>query len=595
MRMIPGSFTKLTSRNDLGIPQTLARSQVLRRSWPFILDVIVGCVGLAAFYGVVQIATLWLGHAQPQVHISLSPRALPRYAFYSIVRMFLAYVLSLAFAIGYGYVAAYSRRMEALMIAALDILQSIPVLSFLPGVMLAMVTLMPSHQIGLELGAIVLIFTGQVWNMAFSFYSSLKSLPKELVEASAIYGYSRWQRLLQLELPFAAIGLIWNSMVSVAGGWFFLMACEMFVLGSRDFRLPGLGSYLQTAASEGNMTAILWGLLAMVLIIVATDQLLWRPIIAWSDRFKFEQVESSKNVRSPLLALLQESRFVNRLRRVTFAPLADKLYRHEASKRSTHTTYDEAQQKSPSTLLRLVGLALILAVIGYAALQAVHLLRTVDRHELLIVLAGAGATLVRVVAALILATLWTVPVGVAIGSHPRLARIAQPLAQIAASIPATALFPVLLLLLLRSGGGMNTAAILLMLLGTQWYVLFNVIAGAMAIPSDLKEVSRLFHFGTVQHWKTIVLPGIFPYLLTGLITASGGAWNASIIAEYFRLKGKTMTAFGLGEQISAATDAGNFAVLLLATIVMALMVVTINRLIWRPLFRIAESKYRLGA
>lgn len=594
MRMLPGSFSNLRVKGDLRIPQTLARSQALRRSWPFVLDLIVACIGLAAFYGVVRIAQLWLGHAQPDVVLSLSPRALPLYALYSCVRMFLAYLLSLAFAIGYGYVAAYSRRLEALMIAALDILQSIPVLSFLPGVMLAMVALFPSRQMGLELGAIVLIFTGQVWNMAFSFYSSLKSLPRELSEASTIYGFSRAQRLLQLELPYAAIGLIWNSMVSVAGGWFFLMACEMFVLGSRDFRLPGLGSYLQTAASEGNTPAILWGLLTMILIIVATDQLVWRPVIVWSDRFKFEQVESVKRVKSPLLSVLQQSTFVNRLRDVTLAPLADRLYRREA-KRSSHRSYDEASQSTPSALLRTAILAVVLVAVAYAAFQALHLLRTVDTRELARVFSGAGVTMVRVTVSLLLATLWTVPVGVAIGFHPRLAKVAQPLAQIAASVPATALFPVLLLLLLKSGGGMNSAAILLMLLGTQWYLLFNVIAGAMAIPSDLKEVGRLFHFGTVQRWKTIILPGIFPYLLTGLITASGGAWNASIVAEYFRLKGKTMTAFGLGEQISAATDAGNFAVLLLSTIVMALMVVTINRLVWRPLFRLAETKYKVGA
>ena len=591
MRMLPGSY----SRGELRMPQTLARSQALRRSWPFVLDLIVACIGLAVFYGVVQIARLWMGRAQPEVVLSLSPRALPRYALYSVVRMFLAYLLSLAFAIGYGYLAAYSRRLEALMIAALDILQSIPVLSFLPGVMLAMVALFPSRQLGLELGAIVLIFTGQVWNMAFSFYSSLKSLPRELSEASTIYGFSRAQRLLQLELPYAAIGLIWNSMVSVAGGWFFLMACEMFVLGSRDFRLPGLGSYLQTAASEGNTKAIFWGLMTMIFIIVATDQIIWRPIIAWSDRFKFEQVESTHRSKSPLLAILRQSSFVNRMRQVTFAPLADRLYKRESTHKPAHPSYDDATQGRPSAVLRTVILFLVLAAVAYAALQALHLLRSVNAHGLTLVLAGAGATMVRVVVALVLATLWTVPVGVAIGFHPRLARIAQPLAQVAASVPATALFPVLLLLLLKSGGGMNTAAILLMLLGTQWYLLFNVIAGAMAIPNDLKEVGRLFHFGTLQRWKTIILPGIFPYLLTGLITASGGAWNASIIAEYFRLKGNTMTAFGLGEQISAATDAGNFAVLLLATIVMALMVVTINRLVWRPLFHLAETKYKVAA
>lgn len=593
MKMLPGNFGGLRIP-QLGLPQTLTRSQALRRSWPVVLDLVVACIGLAIFYGVVQVAHLWFAKPQPNVVLSLSPRALPRYALYSCVRMGSAYLLSLAFAIGYGYVAAYSRRLEGLMIAALDILQSIPVLSFLPGVMIAMVQLIPSRQLGLELGAIILIFTGQVWNMAFSFYSSLKSLPRELTEASSIFGFSRAQRLLQLELPYAAIGLIWNSMVSVAGGWFFLMACEMFVLGSHDFRLPGLGSYLQTAAGTGNTKAILWGLATMVLIIVATDQILWRPVIAWSERFKFEQVESTRQVRSPLLHMLRQSNAMRSLSRVTLAPLTERLYRREAKHHSTHPEYDEVNRKSPSRVLRTTLYAVAMVIVAYAAFQALHLLRAIHLKEFEHILGGAGATLLRVMLSLLLATLWTVPAGVAIGLHPRLARIAQPLAQIAASVPATALFPVLLLLLLQSGAGMGTAAILLMLLGTQWYILFNVIAGAMAIPGDLKEVSRLFRFSTVQRWRTVILPGIFPFLLTGLITASGGAWNASIIAEYFHLKGKTLTTFGLGEQISAATDAGRFAVLLLATIVMALMVVTINRLVWRPLFRLAESKYKMG-
>src|SRR5215467_8668410 len=304
--------------------ETLARSQVLRRSWPVVLDLCVAGIALACFYGVVLIAKYWTSRPVPEITISLSPRALPMYAFYSIVRIGLAYLLSLFFAIAYGYTAAYNRRVEALMIAGLDILQSIPVLSFLPGVMLAMVALFPTRQIGVEMGAIVLIFTGQVWNMAFSFYSSLKSIPRELSEAASIYKFSRLQRLVQLELPYSAIGLVWNSMVSVAGGWFFLMACEMFVLGTRDFRLPGLGSYLQTAAGTGNYVAIAWGLLTMIAIIVATDQLVWRPVIAWSEKFKVEQVESTDVPSSWLLDLLRESRAIAQLRKRTVQPLSER-------------------------------------------------------------------------------------------------------------------------------------------------------------------------------------------------------------------------------------------------------------------------------
>jgi NitT/TauT family transport system permease protein len=595
MMRFPHSFSNIPGR------ETLARSLVVQRSWPFVLDLCVAGIGLACFYGVVVIAKYWFGHPEPEIVISQSPRALPLYAFYSVVRIGLAYVLSLFFAIGYGYVAAYNKRIEALMIAGLDILQSIPVLSFLPGVMLAMVALFPTRQIGVEMGAIVLIFTGQVWNMAFSFYSSIKSIPRELTEAARIYHFSRLQRLVQLELPYSAIGLVWNSMVSVAGGWFFLMACEMFVLGTRDFRLPGLGSYLQTAAGTGNYTAITWGLLTMIAIIVATDQLIWRPVIAWSDKFKFEQVESGTRVRSPLLHLLQHSRGLQSLRQHTVVPLGEGLYRRLAKERnppaaqtSAAVVSTEGRSGRATTWLRGAILAVVAAAVLYAAWQALTLLRQVHGSQFVEIMKGALATFLRVNVSLVLAAAWTIPAGVAIGFHPRLARIAQPIAQIAASVPATALFPVILLALVRLGGGMGIGSIALMLLGTQWYILFNVIAGAMAIPSDLKEVATLFHFTTIQKWKTVILPGIFPFLITGMVTASGGAWNASIIAEYFRLKNETLQTVGLGAVISAATDSGQFQILLMATIVMALMVVTINRLVWRPLYRLAETRYKLG-
>ena len=586
---LPDSFSLLRSR------ETLARSQVLQRSWPVFLDLVVFGIGLTFFYGMVLIARYWFGHPEPEIVISQSPRALPLYAFYSVVRIGLAYLLSLAFAIGYGYVAAYNKRFEALMIAALDILQSIPVLSFLPGVMLAMVALFPTRQIGVEMGAIVLIFTGQVWNMAFSFYSSIKSIPRELGEAAGIYRFSKLQRLVQLELPYAAISLVWNSMVSVAGGWFFLMACEMFVLGQRDFRLPGLGSFLQTAASTGNRVAIAWGLFTMIAIIVATDQLIWRPVIAWSDKFKFEQVESKSRVRSPLLSLLQHSTALETLRRHTTEPLEESVYKRVAARRSK-LIEDRAARSAVIKAQSPVGRWLMVGVAGFvilfAAWHALSLLREVHENQYVAILKGAAATFLRVNVSLLLASAWTIPAGVAIGLNPKLARIAQPLVQVVASIPAPALFPVILLLLIRAGGGMGIGSIALMMLGTQWYILFNVIAGAMAIPTDLREVSSLFHFGAVQRWRTVILPAIFPYLLTGLVTASGGAWNASIIAEYFHLKNRTLQTVGLGAQISAASDAGQFQILLLATIVMATLVVTINRTVWRPLYRLAETRYK---
>jgi NitT/TauT family transport system permease protein len=570
----------------------LSRSLIKDRTWNFFMDAIVFAALFATVFAIVAVARYWFSAPVAAVEISLSPWAIPRYAFYSLVRMIVAYVLSLAFAVGYGYFAAYHRRLEAPMLAVLDILQSIPVLSFLPGVMLAMVSLFPSRQLGVEFGSIVLIFTGQVWNMAFSFYASLKALPRELMEASRVYRFGKIQRFLQLELPQGAIGLVWNSMVSVAGGWFFLMACEMFVLGKRDFRLPGLGSYLQSAASAGDTTAIAWGIAAMIGVVVLIDQLVWRPAIAWSDKFKLEQVESSSNHSSPVLNLLRKSPLLARLRSGVTTPLMERMYSSSARRPP-----DDAKTAPSNWQRAFVALAAIIAVllILHGVFQGLLVLRGITRADILTTVESAGATFLRVLAALLIASAWTIPAGVAIGFNPRLARIAQPIAQIAASVPATALFPVLLLGLISLGGGLNTGSILLTLLGTQWYILFNVIAGAIAIPSEFREVADVFRFSRLDRWRIVILPAIFPYLVTGLITASGGAWNASIVAEYFHFKGQVLSTFGLGAEISSATDAGNFAVLLLSTIVMATLVVSVNRLVWRPLYRRAETRYRLEA
>ena len=382
------------------------------------------------------------------------------------------------------------------------------------------------------------------------------------------------------------------------------MACEMFVLGSRDFRLPGLGSYLQTAAGTGDGVAIAWGLAVMIAIIVATDQLIWRPVIGWSDKFKFEQVESGARVRSPILHLLRQSTALRGLSEKTIGPLNERVYHVLAERRARRIAEVAAEaggvedrkaqrRQWEFTLLRGWVMVMVAIAVIYSAGHALMLLKTVEWGQFVLILKGAGATFLRVNVSLLLAAAWTIPAGVAIGFNPRLARIAQPVAQIAASVPATALFPVLLLALVRVGGGLGVGSIALMLLGTQWYILFNVIAGAMAIPTDLREVATLFHFTRWQRWKTLILPGIFPYLVTGMVTASGGAWNASIVAEYFRLKNQTLQTLGLGAQISAATDAGQFQILLLATMVMALMVVTINRLVWRPLYRLGETRYKL--
>jgi NitT/TauT family transport system permease protein len=556
-------------------------------------DVIMFGAGIALFYAVATVGRSWFGPFRPAVEISRSLWALPSYAGYSLLRITIAYGLSLVFTLVYGYVAAYNPRAERFLIPLLDVLQSIPVLSFLPGVMLAMVALFPGRQLGVELGAILLIFTGQVWNMAFSFYASLKSIPKDMREAATIYRFSWWQRFTQMELPFSAIGLVWNSMMSVAGGWFALMVCEMFVLGSRDFRLPGLGSYLQTAASAGDTSSILWGIATMVAVIVLLDQFIWRPVIAWAEKFKVETVEAADAPRSWVLNLVQHSGGLAKIRQKTLRPLGEHLLQHFARK---HRQERAPEVAAPWRDWLLRGLALLVLVgIGYGVVRAAIILGGLQRSALRETALGLGATFLRVNVALLIGALWTIPAGVAIGFNPRLARIAQPLAQIAASVPATALLPVILLLLIRIGGGLGLASIVVLLLGTQWYVLFNVIAGAMAIPTDLKECCSVFQIRGIQRWKKLILPGIFPYLVTGLVTASGGAWNASIVAEYFHFKGRIYTTTGLGATISQATDSGDFHLLLAATMMMAATVVLVNRLVWRKLYGLAETRFRLEA
>ncbi len=549
--------------------------------------------GLALFYGLVILSRYWASPVNSQPEIHLSPRALPGYALYSVARITAAYILSLIVTLIYAYVAAHNSRAERFMIPLLDTLQSIPVLSFLPSVMVSMVALFPGRQLGIELGSIVLIFTGQVWNMAFSVYSSMKSVPTDLLEASQAYGLSWWQKLVQLELPYSAIGLVWNSMMSVAGGWFFLMACEMFVLGNHDLRLPGLGSYLQTAANAGDTGAILWGLAAMVAVIILMDQLIWRPAIAWSQKFKFEQVEATDVPRSPILDLLRRSRVIARAERAFLMPARERLTLHFAA------VHDRERPDSPrSSPLKWPGRVIAgaaLAGVAYAVWRMVFALATLSHSDLLSILQGAGATFLRVEFSLLLAGLWTIPVGVYIGTRPRLAAVAQPIAQVTASIPATALFPIVLLLLIRAGGGLGIASIVLLLLGTQWYVLFNVIAGASALPTDLREVCDAFGLTKIERWRKFILPGIFPYLITGFITASGGAWNASIVAEYVHFRGETFSTTGLGAVISHATDAGQISVLLGATAVMAALVVTLNRLVWRRLYFLASTRFKLEA
>jgi NitT/TauT family transport system permease protein len=554
-------------------------------------DLPIFLAAFSVFYAFLAVTRYWLTPVNSQIEIDLHPRALPAYAMFSVMRIAIAYFISLVFSIVYGYVAAYNTKAERVMIPLLDTLQSIPVLSFLPGVMLAMVALFPGRQVGIELGAILLIFSGQAWNMAFSFYSSLKSIPSEMHEVAVVYRWSPWQKLIQMELPFAAIGLVWNSMISVASAWFYLIACEMFVLGKRDFRLPGLGSYLQTAANAADARAIIWGLLVMIGVIVAMDQLIWRPVITWAEKFKFEQVEGAQAQHSAVLDLLRSSRVLPMISSMFLIPARERLSLRFA-RAWAHRPEDHRPSQSTRWVSYVIGIAVLFGI-AYAVVKMSGLAALVTRSELRGIFVGGGVTFLRVEFTLLIAGLWTIPAGVAIGLNAKLSAALQPIVQVVASVPATALFPIIILLLTRIGGGLAVGSIVLMLLGTQWYILFNVIAGAIALPADLKEVCGVFQFGRWERWRKLILPGIFPYLITGFVTASGGAWNASILAEYFHLNGQTFSTTGLGAVVSGAADNGNYPVLLVATMLMALIVLTINRLVWRRMYTLASTRFRL--
>ncbi|NPV75133.1 MAG: ABC transporter permease subunit [Anaerolineae bacterium] len=522
--------------------------------------------------------------------ISLSPSNLPWYAVLSVGRMTAAYALSMLFTLIYGHLAAYHRRAEQLLIPLLDVLQSVPILSFLPVVLLSLSAVFP-EAIAAELASIVLIFTSQVWNLTFAWYQSLVTIPKELREASLIFRLNSWIKFKNLELPFGMISLVWNSMMSWAGGWFFLMAAEIFTVGSLDFRLPGLGAYLHEAANQSDYAAIGWGLGALILTVIILDQLVWRPLIAWSDRFKVEMVENDNPPTSWFYNLISNGRIANWLSKRILSPISQFIDRVMLRQFPMPL---EPPTGRKSHLWSLIALTTIFSLgVLYALYRAGQMLIMIPFGQWTQIWIGALITLLRVTIAMTIALAWTVPLGVAIGTNQRLAAFLQPIVQVTASIPATALFPVILLFVVNLSGGLNLAAVILMLMGTQWYLLFNVIAGASAIPQDLKYTAQLMQLTPWQRWRILILPAIFPYLITGAITASGGAWNASIVAEYQNFGGKALSVMGIGSLIAHATAFGNYPLLLAATLTMVLVVVLINRLLWKRLYLLAEEKFRM--
>jgi NitT/TauT family transport system permease protein len=561
-----------------------------RRSTPFDLMVIVGFVGLAA--ALMSVGRQWTGILRPTVEIDLSPVALPMYALYSLSRGLIAYFFSFFFTLGYGYWAAKDPLAERVLVPLLDILQSIPVLGFMPGLVLALVALFPTSNTGLELAAVVMIFTGQAWNMTFSFYHSLKSVPPDQREVASAYRFSAWQRFKWMELPSSAMGLVWNSMMSMAGGWFFLMINEAFVLGDKDFRLPGLGSYMSVAVARGDSLAMVWAIVAMTVMIVIVDQLLWRPVVVWAQKFRVEESASmGEQPTSWFLNWLLRSGLLSFLRRQIgklFEPRAGK-----AKKKEEPGAAAARGVRIGAWISRVAFVALGAALI-WGAIALIKLLLQVSLHQWGEIFAACGLTLGRVLAATLLGTLWALPAGLAIGLSPRLSRLLQPVVQVVASFPAPMLFPAVVALLALVHVTLNWGAVLLMLLGTQWYILFNVIAGAMAIPADLREAATSYRIVGTQRFWALYFPSVFPYLVTGWVTAAGGAWNASIVAEFITFRGQTLTAWGIGAQISRAAEKADFASLAAGVSVLALVVVAFNRTVWKRLYTLAEDKYSLS-
>jgi len=527
---------------------------------------------------------------KPLSSISLAPLALIKYSTYSLIRMFTAYGLSLIFAIAYGYAAARTRFGELIMVPLLDVLQSIPVLSLMPAIVLFMMALFPKSNIGLELAAVVMIFTAMAWNMAFGVYQSMKTIPRDLDYASRIYQFSRRQKFRWLELPHSSISLIWNSMMSFAGGWFFLSVNEAFVLGKHSFRLQGIGAYMSVAQEHSNFRAMVYSLIAMAIIIVFVDRLLWKPLIVWSNKFKVEDTAGEKQTESMILNYLQRLMLPKRIKKIT-GDMQKKLSKYRLPPEIKHKT---AVLILPIFKILFIAIAgLVFALILFGVYKSGGILLDLSGKELIYILTSVLLTLGRVVATLLIGVLWAVPVGVYIGLRKKLATKLQPLIQFFASYPAPMLYPIALLALYKMNIGLDIGAIFLMLLGTQWYILYNTISGTMSLSDDLIGVKKVFNIKGLVLWKKIIIPAIAPQLITGIVTAAGGAWNASIIAEYILYKNKIVYTRGVGTLINLAIEKNNFHLLFGGTFALILVVVIINIVVWKRLYKKVNQFHQL--
>ena len=571
------------------VPISVEKAGRVGTRWDVLAMVLV--FGLLVFFAEASRHLLQPLSALEMTPVSLDPANLPEYAARTTLRMLLALALSLVFTFTYATLAAKNKRAEVLLVPLLDILQSVPILGFISVTVVFFMSLAPGRVLGAEFAAIFAIFTSQAWNMAFSFYQSLRTVPVELLEAARVFRLSRWTQFWRAEVPFAMPQLIWNMMVSMSGSWFFVVASEAISVGNTTVTLPGIGSYIALAIERRNLAAVGWAIGAMLIVILLYDQVLFRPLVAWADRFRFEQQVGSLPPRAWVLDVLRHSRVVafvseplSALWQRTYRPLPTPAIVVSRGASERRTRWIDRLWSGLVVVAALVALwqvghfalgSLSLAEVGKAALFGL-------------------ATLVRVIVLIAIASVVWVPIGVMVGTRPRLAQFTQPIAQFLAAFPANVLFPVVVVGIVALRLNPDIWLSPLMILGTQWYILFNVVAGASAIPSELRDVGTNLQVRHWLWWRKLALPAVFPYYVTGAITASGGSWNASIVAEVASWGDTHLQANGLGAYIARATDAGDMHRVVLGIAVMSLYVVIINRALWRPLYWFAERKCRLG-
>jgi NitT/TauT family transport system permease protein len=558
------------------------------------LDIGVGVAVLLLIYVVLRVGAGARAPARPSTSISLDPANLPYYAVRSLLRMFIALFFSYAFSLGYAYVAARSRRWRRVLIPALDILQSVPVLGFLAVTVTFFVALFPGSELGFECAAIFAVFTSQAWNITFSFYHSLISQPPEFDEASKLMGLSRWKRFWSIDVPGGAIGLVWNGMMSFGGSWFFLTASELITISNRSYTLPGVGSYVGVAEAAGNLTAVVWGIITMIIIILVVNFFFWRPLVAYVEKFRNELSESEFQARSLFLDTLRRSnwpRALGRGRQAVALPVNRLMGRVTGIDDQSLAVHAARRRAADVAFFVVLTIALGFALYSMLAFIATG---TDGLGVFGTAFVDGLITFLRVVAVVAISSVVWVPVGVWIGFNPRVAQFMQPIVQVLASFPANFIFPFAVVVFLDIGLSLNWGAIVLMLLGTQWYVLFNVIAGASAVPNDLKEAMDNLGVRGWDRWRRFVLPSIFPAYVTGAITAAGGAWNATIVAEFVYYHNKTLVAKGLGSFIKINSGTSHFPELFAGLLVMSLLVTGVNVLWWRRLYRLAETKFALA-